>query len=84
MRGFRKVGRVDERCCFVFDEDAEILEGSLIVCSSSILGDRMRVGWWRGRDVLREDRFGWRNYVPSAASGDYLFVVTALGEACFK
>lgn len=84
MRGFRKVGRVDDRRCFVFDEDANLDETSLITCAPDALGEKMRVGWWRPRDVLHTDTLGWKNYVSSAACGDYLFVVTALGENCFK
>lgn len=84
MRGFRKVGRVDDRRCFVFDEDAEISDGALITSSPDILGFKMREGWWRKRDVTRVDTLGWHNFVQSATCGDYLFVVTALGENCFK
>lgn len=42
MRGFRKVGRVDDRRCFVFDEDTEISDGALITCSPDILGFNMQ------------------------------------------
>ncbi len=76
MRGFRKVGRV-EHGFFYFDEDAEVDDTALITCSVDILGEQMRTGWWRARDV--RDR-----YVSSSVHNDYLFVATALGEDCFK
>lgn len=88
MRGFRKVGRIGPDHCIVFDEDAEVDDSDLIMCSPDILGERMRVGWWRARSIVRDrplqplHMFSW--YVAGASAEDYLFVVTALGEDCFK
>lgn len=77
------MGRINDDRCFVFDETVD--DSALITSSPDALGFNIRVGWWRKRDIDSGPiSIGWYKFVQSACCGDYLFVVTALGENCFK